>query len=196
MIFRLKKKNGRNKIKYTSQLSINSNKVVTFHSCSQHICVNAYCDQVPFQSLEFQIWRGLEGWNTMHKNRFKARSDNKVLWYHKQKVNYFCPERLREVSQKRVHWSQAICETWWWWWVELVVKVRGLLLLLRRCRVCLFVTAWIKTCQPSLFFTLSLILLKLMSIKSGMPSNHLILCCLQHSIFPNMMGRVVVTISG
>ena len=115
MIFRLKKKNGRNKIKYTSQLSTNSNKVVTCHSWSQHICVNAYCDQVPFQTLEFRIRRGLEeGWTTTHKDRFKARSENKVLWCHKQKVNYFCPEQLREASQKRARWSQAICETWWW----------------------------------------------------------------------------------
>ena len=36
---------------------------------------------------------------------------------------------------------------------------------------------WTAALQASLFFTISQSLLKLMSIKSLMPSNHLILCC-------------------
>ena len=40
----------------------------------------------------------------------------------------------------------------------------------------LFTTPWTAACQASLFFTISQSLLKLMSIKSMMPSNHLILC--------------------
>ena len=43
--------------------------------------------------------------------------------------------------------------------------------------------------QTSLFFTISQSLLKLMSIESMMPSNHLILCCpllLRPSIFPSI----------
>ena len=40
----------------------------------------------------------------------------------------------------------------------------------------LFVTSWTATRQASLSFTLSQSLLKLMSIESVMPSNHLILC--------------------
>ena len=49
-------------------------------------------------------------------------------------------------------------------------------------RVQLFVTP----CQPSLSFTISRRLLKLMSIESVMPSNHLILChpLLPPSVFP------------
>ena len=48
----------------------------------------------------------------------------------------------------------------------------------------LFVTPWTAACQASLSFTISWSLLKLMSIKLVMPSNHLILClpfssCLQ-----------------
>ena len=39
-----------------------------------------------------------------------------------------------------------------------------------------FATPWTATCQSSLPFTISLSLLKLMSIESVMPSNHLILC--------------------
>ena len=43
-------------------------------------------------------------------------------------------------------------------------------------RVQLFVTPWTAACQASLSITNSWILLKLMSIESVMPSNHLILC--------------------
>ena len=42
----------------------------------------------------------------------------------------------------------------------------------------LFVTPWTAAHQPSLSFTISKNLLKLMSIELVMPSNHLILCCL------------------
>ena len=43
-------------------------------------------------------------------------------------------------------------------------------------RIRLFVTPWTAAPQASLFFTISQSLLKLMSIESVMPSNHLILC--------------------
>ena len=48
---------------------------------------------------------------------------------------------------------------------------------------------WIAACQASLSFTISLSLLKLMSIESVMPSYHLILCrplLLPPSIFPSI----------
>ena len=41
----------------------------------------------------------------------------------------------------------------------------------------LFVIPWTAACQASLSFTISLSSLKLMSIESVMPSNHLNLCC-------------------
>ena len=53
----------------------------------------------------------------------------------------------------------------------------------------LFVTPWTAACQASLSITSSQSLLKLMSIESVMPSNHLILCCpllLPPSIFPSI----------
>ena len=53
----------------------------------------------------------------------------------------------------------------------------------------LFVTPWTATCQASLSITNSWSLLKLMSIESLMPSNHLILChplLLLPSIFPSI----------
>ena len=57
-----------------------------------------------------------------------------------------------------------------------------------RSRVQLFVTAWPAACQASLFITHSQSLLKLMSIESVMPSNHLILChpLFLPSIFPSI----------
>ena len=53
----------------------------------------------------------------------------------------------------------------------------------------LFATPWTVACHTSLSFTISQSLLKLMSIESVMPSNHLILCCpllLWPSIFPGI----------
>ena len=56
-------------------------------------------------------------------------------------------------------------------------------------RVRLFETPWTAACQASLSFTSSWSSLKLMSIESVMPSNHLILCrpfLLLPSIFPSI----------
>ena len=56
-------------------------------------------------------------------------------------------------------------------------------------RVRLFETPWTAAHQASLSITSSRSLLKPMSIESGMPSNHLILCCprlLPPSIFPSI----------
>src|SRR5574341_145380 len=53
----------------------------------------------------------------------------------------------------------------------------------------LFVTPWTAVCQASLSFSISQSLLKLMSIESVMPSNHLILCrplLFLSSIFPSI----------
>ena len=54
--------------------------------------------------------------------------------------------------------------------------------------VLLFATPWSAAHQASLSFTISWSLLKLMSIESVMPSNHLILCCplLMPSVFPSI----------
>ena len=56
-------------------------------------------------------------------------------------------------------------------------------------RVQLFATPWTATHQASLSIIISLSLLKLMSVESVIPSNHLILCCpilLLPSVFPSM----------
>ena len=55
-------------------------------------------------------------------------------------------------------------------------------------RVQFFITQWTAARQASLSFTISWSLLKLMSVVSVMPSNHLILCCplLLPSAFPSI----------
>ena len=68
-------------------------------------------------------------------------------------------------------------------WVVTTIVVQSL-----GC-VQLFVTSWTAARQASLSFTISQSLLKLMSIGSMMPSNHLILCrhlLLLPSIFPSI----------
>ena len=58
-------------------------------------------------------------------------------------------------------------------------------------RVWLFATPWTAACQASLSFTSSQRLLKLMSIKLVMPSNHLILCHPLH-LLPSIFPRIKV----
>ena len=64
----------------------------------------------------------------------------------------------------------------------------GLVVVQSLSRVQLFATPWTTACQASSSSTNSQNLLKLMSIESLMPSNHLILCCplLPPSIFPSI----------
>ena len=66
-------------------------------------------------------------------------------------------------------------------------------------RVQLFATPWTAACRAFLSFTISWSWLKLTSIKSAMPSNHLVLCgpFLLLSIFPSIsyfpMSRFIVS---
>ena len=55
----------------------------------------------------------------------------------------------------------------------------------------LFGTPWTVVCQASLSITNSQSLLKLMSIKLVMPSNHLILCC-PHLLLPSILPSIRV----
>ena len=70
-----------------------------------------------------------------------------------------------------------------WFKITIFVVVQWL------SHVQLFATPWTETCQASLSFPISWSLLKLMSIESVMPSNHLILChplLLPPSTFPSI----------
>ena len=58
-------------------------------------------------------------------------------------------------------------------------------------RVRLFVTSWNAACQAFLFIKSTQSLLKLMSIASVMPSNHLILCC-SLPLLPSIVSSIRV----
>ena len=58
----------------------------------------------------------------------------------------------------------------------IILYILYALLLFSHCCIWLFVTPWTAACQASLSFTISQSLLRLMSIESMMPSNHLVLC--------------------
>ena len=63
----------------------------------------------------------------------------------------------------------------------------------------LFAAPWTAAHQASLSFTISQSFLKLMSIESVMPSNHLVLCCcflLLPSIFPSIRAMSQFFTSG
>ena len=71
-------------------------------------------------------------------------------------------------------------QIWFFIWIPVVQSLSHVLL---------FATTWTVARQASLSFTISLSLLRLMSIESVMPSNHLILCrpfLLLPSIFPSI----------
>ena len=75
------------------------------------------------------------------------------------------------------------------WWTPGRHAVSVHQLLFSRSVVSDSATPWTAACQPSLSMTTSWSLLKLMSIESVMPSNHLILChllLLPPSIFPSI----------
>ena len=57
-------------------------------------------------------------------------------------------------------------------------KTQSLVVVQLLSHIQLFATPWTAARQASLSFTISQTLLKLMSIESVMPSNHLNLCCL------------------
>ena len=95
----------------------------------------------------------LRGWSLMWKKHFIPKLEMKV-----RIVNWYV---RKGTDQYLSQWR--------------VVVVQSL------SHVQLFVTPWTAACQASLSFTISWSLLKLMSIESVMPSNHLILC---HLPFP------------
>ena len=71
----------------------------------------------------------------------------------------------------------------------LQVSIRAFIVAKLLTLVWLSVTPWTAALQASLSFTISLSLLKLMSIESVMPPNHLVLCCFLlflPSIFPSI----------
>ena len=111
-------------------------------------------------------------------------------------MNYWCSTDTTPsppTSHTHPHPSSAKFAWGWWplrmqmlphhWGRVTFVVVQSL------SHVLLFVTVWAAAHQPFLSFTISLSLLRLMSIESVMPPNHLILCLLLlllPSIFPSI----------
>ena len=76
-----------------------------------------------------------------------------------------------------------------WWNSKQFSSLCGCIAVVRSLScVWLFLTPWTAACQTSLSFTISQSLLRLMSVESVMPSNHLILChpLLLPSVFPSI----------
>ena len=103
------------------------------------------------------------------------------------RLSYIDIIMLREFSIPSFWWVFLIkwCKifSWIYWNDNIISSLQSL------SHVQLFVTPWTTASQASLFITNSQSLLKLISIKSVMPSNHLILCrplLLLPSIFPSI----------
>ena len=74
-------------------------------------------------------------------------------------------------------------------WESFILDIVVIVIVQSLSHIQTFVTSWTAARQSSLSFTISRSLLKLMSIESVMPSNHLILChplLLLPSIFPSI----------
>ena len=103
-----------------------------------------------------------------------------ILW----KSRFWCLRSVR--GSKVLHFWQVPNSSWFahTWSKE---ELRKFAVVQSLSHVRLFATPWTAACQASLSITNSQSLLKLMSIKSLMPSNHLILChpLLLPSIFPS-----------
>ena len=98
----------------------------------------------------------------------------------KPEIKYRCQAPLGKVRCPSTHERHTN-----WFWSKFVIIVVVQLL----SRVQLFATPWTAAHQASLSFTISRSLLRLMSIESGIQSNHLILCwplLLLLSIFPSI----------
>ena len=90
---------------------------------------------------------------------------------------YLCVSENLIILKYKFFWESSD------WNVVVIVVVQSL------SHVWLFVTPWTAARQASLSLTISLSLLKLISIESVMPSNHLVICrplLLLPSIFPSI----------
>ena len=100
--------------------------------------------------------------------------------------------RILAVHQSLVQIFLPVWGSFWLLWGTLIIfslEYLFIVVVQSLSRVWLFVTSCTAARQTSLSFTISLRLLKVMSPKSVMPSNHLILCCpllLLPSIFPTI----------
>ena len=100
--------------------------------------------------------------------------------------SHLYPSHSFSISQERLIKPPVSYSVYTVFWGDVQNSLSGLVSqsVQSLCHVLLFTTPWTAACQASLSITNSWSLLKLMSIESVMPSNHLILChplssCLQ-----------------
>ena len=118
------------------------------------------------------------------------------MWKQKPK----CSSRKNKLIQGIIFtWQKTTTRQWAW--MKLIhtkvwMNVKSIIVVVQSLTpVWLFETPWTAAHQTSMSFTVSRSLLKLMSIKSAMPSNHLILHCpllLLPSIFPSLPAYLIL----
>ena len=144
------------------------------NSTNEHICKIGKVPDVENKRLvtERKSRRGqIDSLGLIHTTMYETENQSDPAVQHRELYSVLCSDLYRKRALKRVH----ICVQ--------VSSVQSL------SRVRLFVTLWTAAHQDSPSITNSWSLLKLMSIKSVMPPNHLILCrplLLPPSIFPSI----------
>ena len=112
-----------------------------------------------------------------------------LLQYDLILTNYPWKEPVSKEGHTLNHWGDADFDISSWRYVYLGDNIFCVAVVQLLSHVWLFATSWTAAHQSSPSFTISQSLLKLTSIESVMPSNHLILCrplLLPPSIFPSI----------
>ena len=125
----------------------------------------------------------------LQRSSLHCRHSLHQLSYHKEHLQF----NNKETTNQMKKWAKDLNEHFSKEDIQMSIKN------MKRCsrsliissvnRSCLFVTPWAVAHQASLSITISQSLFKLISIRSVMPSNHLILChplLLLPSIFPSI----------
>ena len=110
-----------------------------------------------------------------------------MSWWFSLPMNHLCFPIIIFLSVPHCEKIEMSCSNWYITLYLVTPVCFSSVQLLSHVR--LFATPWTAACQAFLSITSSWSLLKLMSIESVMPSNHLILCCpllLLPSIFPSI----------
>ena len=147
------------------------------------ICLPVQETWIQFLDLEYPPEKGMATYSSIHARIIPWTEECGGL--HSmglQRVrhdwsNLACTQNVKQNERKRIQTWLLVLHAFQFSLVQLLSHVR------------LFETLWTAACQASLSITNFWSLLKLMSIESVMPSNHLILChplLLLPSIFPSV----------
>ena len=126
------------------------------------------------------------GWWSGGTWPWSATAKSKLLtWHNDGHIEFF---GMRKYLLQLSHYIQCVVMKVLHGKKRNVIDRRGIVVQ-SLSHVRLFATSWTAACQSSLSFTISRSWLKFMSIKSVIPSNHLILCrrlLLLSSVFPSI----------